>query len=138
MRPFVLATVGLSLLVSCLSVLPTITQMMAIGKVQSIFERYNRHRGARDEIIQIIRRTDTNLEVIIELAQFAASQGSNTQVYVDLARYAARAEYASDEFVLLARRIDLRSTRSSWESIARALAEARSPGAVRRIRRNSL
>jgi len=110
-------------------------QRYAIFRVERIFKTYNKHYAARDEIIEIIKSTQINLNEIVEIASFAASRGSNTPVYVEIARYASIAQYASDEFVTLAIRVKPHTTPSDWKPAAEALALAGSEEEVRELRR---
>jgi len=108
---------------------------MAISQVENIYKFYDQNYSARDEIITLIRRSNNNLRVLVDISEFAASRGSNTVLYIELARYAASSRYASTEFVQIARKIGPNAHWSDWEHIAKALADANSAQEVGDLRR---
>ena len=116
----------------------TLGQRFAIYRVESIYRTYDRNFSARDEIIELIQETNRNINVLVELAEFAAMRGSNTVLYIRLARYASRSRYASSEFADIARKIRPDTRWIEWEHVAEALADAESKDEVRRLRREYL
>ena len=116
----------------------TLGQKYAVYRVENIYRLYDRHFAARDEIIKIISSTDRNLNVLVDLAEYAAKRGQNTPLYVELARYAARSPVASTEFVDIARNIKPTTYWSEWEHVAEAFANADSKEEVRRLRKEYL
>jgi len=78
----------------------------AIESIHKIFKKYRRHLAVMD-CVEMIVKTDRNVDIIKNLAAFGIREGSATQNYIELAEYAMNAPLADTEFIEIADLIKL-------------------------------